>query len=404
MSRRLKILIASLIVALVLGGAYLARRAVVVAEAGADSLAGKELELAPVFEDVSLTTPVWMAQPPGTPGRWYVVEQTGRIVTFRAHPQRRDRRVALDITDRVKFGGEQGLLGLAFHPRFRENGYVFVNYTSTQSGRRETRISRFQRAADGVSFEPTSEKIILRVGQPYSNHNGGGLLFGPDGLLYIGFGDGGLAGDPDSHGQNTRTLLGSFVRIDVDSKDPYAIPADNPFADGEDGAPEIYAWGLRNPWRFSFDAKTGELWAGDVGQNDWEELSIIERGKNYGWAVYEGSHCYDPPLHLRVFGSGKCGEAKGAFEPPVLDYSQRLGDKSVTGGYVYRGRKIPSLQGKYVYADFVSGRIFSFDPTTRHNRLLLDTPLAIASFVEAHDGELGVLSYSDGRIYHLRRP
>ncbi len=370
-----------------------------VPDAGAQSLSNSTVELVRVFEDVSLQQPVWMTQAPDDPGRWYVVEQAGRLVTFTDNPKRRERSVALDITDRVEFGGEQGLLGLAFHPRYADNGYVYVNYVSEASGTKETRISRFRR--DGATaFDPDSEKILLRVEQPYSNHNGGGILFGPDGYLYVGMGDGGLAGDPKGHGQNTETLLGAFLRIDVDSKDPYAIPADNPFASGKGGAPEVWAWGLRNPWRFSFDRKTGKLWAGDVGQNAWEEVSIIEGGENYGWKFVEGTHCYDPPLHLKVFGSGECDDVEG-FASPEFDYSQANGDKSVTGGYVYRGRRIPSLRGKYVFGDFVSGRIWSWDPERRKRTLLFDTPLSIATFVESADGDLGVLNYSDGGIFHL---
>ena len=371
-----------------------------VPDASADSLKGDGVKLVRVFEDVDLQQPVWMVQPPDAANRWYALEQKGRVVTFSASNPKKTRKVALDLTDRVRFGGEQGLLGLAFHPRYADNGYVYVNYISDENPR-QTRVSRFRRASDGISFDPKSEKILLRVDQPYGNHNGGGVLFGPDGFLYIGFGDGGMAGDPHDHGQNTKTLLGAMVRIDVDGGDPYGIPKDNPFADGKKGAPEIFAWGLRNPWRFSFDRTTGKLWAGDVGQNAWEEIDVVERGHNYGWAIREGTHCYDPPAHLKVFGSGECGERDKNLTDPVLDYSQRRGDRSVTGGYVYRGKKNPALFGKYVYGDFVSGRIWAFDPATGDNTLLLDSPLAISSFVEAADGELGVLSYAEGAVYHL---
>jgi len=374
-----------------------------VPDASADSLSSERVRLERVFADVPLAQPVWLTQPPDDPDRWYALEQKGRIVTFTSTSSRRARTIALDLTDRVRFGGEQGLLGHAFHPRYAQNGYAYVNYVSASNPRR-TVVSRFTRASDGVGFDRGSEKILLRVEQPYSNHNGGGQLFGPDGHLYVGFGDGGLAGDPHDHGQNTRTLLGAMVRIDVDGGDPYEIPSDNPFADGRGGAPEVFAWGLRNPWRFSFDRKTGKLWAGDVGQNAWEEIDVVERGKNYGWAVREGNHCYDPPVHLKIFGSGECGEADKGLTPPVFEFSQRRGDRSVTGGYVYRGKRNPGLGGKYVYGDFVSGRIWAFDPATGHNELLLDTPLSISSFVESADGEIGVLSYADGAVYHLTTP
>lgn len=370
-----------------------------VPDASADSLKNSNVSLVRVFENISLTQPVWFEQEPG--GKWwYAVEQPGRLVAIpvKGSPE---RNVALDITDRVKSGGERGLLGLAFHPDYEANGHIFVNYTANQDGNLVTRVSRFTSRPDGVSFDPGSEKILLRVTQPYGNHNGGQVSFGPDGFLYIGYGDGGLAGDPKEHGQNVSTLLGTIARIDVDGGDPYAVPPDNPFAKKKGGAPEVYAWGLRNPWRFSFDSKTGKLWAGDVGQNAWEEISVVEKGKNYGWNIREGTHCYDPPMHLKPLGKGDCGREGLDLEPPVLDYSQDEGDRSVTGGYVYRGTQSPGLVGKYIYGDFVSGRIWAYDPKTKTNVLLIDTPLAISSFAQGPDGEIGVLDYSGGAVYHL---
>ena len=395
-SRTIRILAAVvLIVTLVIyfGG----RRAV--PDASADSLQRGDVRLERVFANIELRQPVWMQQPPEDRSRWFVVEQEGRLITFPDQSTTKDRHVALDISARVKSGGEMGLLGLAFHPKYGENGYIYLNYTSDE-GERHTRVSRFTRLRDdGVSFDPKSEKILLKIPQPYANHNGGQVSFGPDGLLYVGVGDGGLAGDPKEHGQNTSTLLGTMLRIDVDAKDPYGIPTDNPFA-RSGGAPEIFAWGLRNPWRFSFDRKTGKLWAGDVGQNAWEEISIIERGKNYGWNIREGTHCYDPPAHLKLLGSGDCG-SDAKLEPPVIEYSQDQGDRSVTGGYVYRGTKQRQIAGHYIYGDYVSGRIWAYDPASKESRMLLDTGCLIASFVEAADGEIGVIDYA-GKIYHLR--
>ncbi len=370
-----------------------------VADASADSLTRDGARLTRVFEGIKLDQPVFMTQAPTSASRWYVVEQKGRIVSFPNDPRTKRKSVALDITDRVASGGEMGLLGLAFHPRFADTGFIYVNYTSTKDGDRRTRISRFKRRADGISFDPASESVLLTVRQPYSNHNGGQVSFGPDGYLYIGFGDGGLAGDPGNHGQNTSTLLGGIARIDVDAKPPYGIPPDNPFAQGG-GAPELFAWGLRNPWRFSFDRQTGLLYVGDVGQNAWEEIDLVEKGKNYGWNIREGTRCYDPPLHLQPLGKGDCGE-KVALEPPIIEISQDNGDRSVTGGYVYRGKRSPKLRGAYIYGDFVSGRIWAYDLKSKRSRLLLDTASLISSFVEASDGEIGLLDYALGAVYHL---
>jgi len=224
------------------------------------------------------------------------------------------------------------------------------------------------------------------VDQPFLNHNGGQIAFGPDGLLYVGLGDGGSGGDPLGHAQDTSTLLGSILRIDVDRGTPYAVPPDNPFAAGG-GRPEIFAWGLRNPWRWSFDRETGELWCGDVGQNRWEEVDRIRRGGNYGWNVREGAHC---------FASAECDSA-GLIEP-VAEYSHDEGC-SITGGYVYRGATLPQISGAYVYGDFCSGRIwglFSAGGGALAPRLLAESGLQISSFAEDHDGELYVVDYGGG--------
>ncbi len=297
--------------------------------------------------------------------RLFVVEQPGRIRIVQggqllAQP-------FLDITDRVRGGGEQGLLGLAFHPDYPANGRFFVNYTRRPDG--ATVVAEYRVSAD-PNAAAAPERVLLVVPQPYANHNGGMVEFGPDRLLYIGLGDGGSAGDPGNRAQNRDELLGKMLRIDVDRGAPYAIPRDNPFAGGG-GRAEIFAGGLRNPWRFSFDRETGALWAGDVGQNAWEEIDIVRRGGNYGWRVMEGAHCFRPPSGCRADG----------LELPVVEYPNGGGRCSVIGGYVYRGRRIPALVGTYVYGDYCSGEIFGFVPGAPA-RALLTTGLWIASFGE----------------------
>ncbi len=243
----------------------------------------------------------------------------------------------------------------------------------------------------GQTLDPTSEQIILSVDQPFGNHNGGGIAFGNDGYLYIGFGDGGSGGDPLGNGQNTNTLLGAFLRIDVDGSAPYTIPPDNPFAAGG-GRPEIYAYGFRNPWRWSFDRGTGDLWAGDVGQGLWEEVDRVALGGNYGWDIMEGSQCYN---------AASCDSA--GMLPPIAEYSHAEGC-SVTGGYVYRGADIPQLEGTYVYGDYCSGRIWGvfYNPAGGpFSQVLLDSGRVISSFAEGHDGELYLLDYTQGSIYRL---
>ena len=296
----------------------------------------------------------------------------------------------LDIRDRVSSRGwEEGLLGLALSPN--NERYLYVYYSAANP--RRSVVSRFNY---NRAVAPDSELVILEVEQPYANHNGGQLAFGPDGYLYIGLGDGGSAGDPQGNGQNTSTLLGAILRIDVSGatvEQPYAIPPGNPFANGRNGRPEIWAYGLRNPWRFSFDRETGELWAGDVGQNHWEEIDIIERGGNYGWNVMEGNHCFRPPS----------GCESEDFIPPVWEYPLEDDACSVIGGYVYRGTAIPWLYGVYVYGDFCTGQVFGLryaDGEVIEHKLLADTGLRIASFGQDNDGELYVLSQGEG-IFRL---
>jgi glucose/arabinose dehydrogenase len=342
-----------------------------------------------VFAAISFGEPLAMLQAPGDADRWYVVVKAGRVWVFENRPDVVRSELFADIRERVQARySESGLLGMAFHPHFARNGQVFLSYT-THGTPLLSRVSRFVSRDGGRTLDAGSETVLFEVPQPYANHNGGQIAFGPDGHLYIGLGDGGAAGDPRGNGQSVETLLGAMLRIDVDKGAPYAIPPDNPFAGGG-GRPEIYAWGLRNPWRWSFDRSSGELWAGDVGQNGWEEIDKIVRGGNYGWAIREGAHCY---------GTERC-RTKGLIDP-VAEYGHSEGC-SVTGGYVYRGKAIPALQGAYLYGDFCSGRIWALCQGKGLSRLLMNSGLNISSFAEGLDGELYVLHFSSqGEIYRL---
>lgn len=375
----------------------------------ADAAPIPAVRLEPAFAALRFDRPLFLCEIPDGSGRCVVLEQGGRAWVFpkRAGVAPADRKPFLDLSDKTVPYVEMGLLGMAFHPRFPENGFVFVHYSEKPSGRNRWRgehdgvIARFAvDAEDPDRLDPASETVIMRIAQPYANHNGGGLLFGPDGFLYIGLGDGGAGGDPHGHGQNRRTLLGAMLRIDVDRRDgekPYAVPPDNPFARNDKGfRPEIWAWGLRNPWRFSFDRETGDLWAADVGQNRIEEVDLIERGKNYGWNVYEGSAPFG--------GGGRPDPSR--YEPPVVEYLQRDGGRSVTGGYVYRGCAIPALRGVYLYGDYVSGKLWGlrYDRRARRvleNRLLLETGLRISSFGEDADGGVYVVTFDGKQIYRI---
>jgi glucose/arabinose dehydrogenase len=343
-----------------------------------------------------LDKPVFAAAPSGD-SRLFIVEQTGRIRivkdgTLLSSP-------FLDISARISSGGERGLLGLAFHPRYGANGYFFLNYTDRAG---DTRIVRFGTSAEADRADPDSGKPILSVDQPYANHNGGMLLFGPDGMLYIGMGDGGSGGDPQGNGQNKGTLLGKLLRIDVDSGDPYAIPAGNPFTGASGQRAEIWATGLRNPWRFAFDPVSGLLFIADVGQNAWEEINAVPAtaaGLNYGWKTMEGNHFYP---------SGS-GSTRG-LTLPVLEYSHSEGC-SVTGGFVYRGASIPEIAGHYFYADYCSGWVRSFRMGTGGTGApgILDARVwelgnlgRILSFGQDAAGELYILS-DNGKVYRIER-
>jgi glucose/arabinose dehydrogenase len=324
----------------------------------------------------TFSKPVFLTPSPDDTDRLFVVEQDGRILILTGG--QRNSSPFLDISEQLSTGGERGLLGLAFHPRYSSNGRFFLNYTRAQDG--ATVIAEYRVSSDPDKADP-HERILLTIPQPYRNHNGGMVAFGPDALLYIGMGDGGSGGDPENRAQNREELLGKFLRIDVDGSPPYRIPPDNPFV-GQEGKPEIFALGLRNPWRFSFDRKTGELWAADVGQHTWEEINVIEKGKNYGWRLLEGTHCFNPTTDCKRLPD---------LVDPLTEYHQEQGRCSVTGGYVYRGTRIPILQGTYLFGDFCSGEIWGFRNGQTH--LLLDTDLQISSFGEDRKGELYVIGH-----------
>jgi glucose/arabinose dehydrogenase len=330
-------------------------------------------------------------------GNLYAVGQSGqvhRIVPGESGPP----STWLDIASRVSCCGERGLLGLAFHPDFESNGRFFVDYTDVNGN---TVVSEFGLTAEGTG-DPTSEKVVLTQKQPFSNHNGGMVAFGADGYLYIGLGDGGTGGDPQGNGQKLATFLGKILRIDVNSGDPYAIPADNPFQPGnaQGAQPEIWDWGVRNPWRFSFDRESGALFIGDVGQDQTEEIDVEpagEGGRNYGWNTMEGDHCY---------GNPKCDS--NGMTPPVVTYNHAFGC-SVIGGYVYRGSRFPDLVGRYLYGDLCSGRLWTLDaqaalagdPVTPEDFDRVN--VSITSFGEDEAGEL-YMTTGDGAVLSLGAP
>ena len=343
------------------------------------------------FPQLRFRRPIYFTHAPDGTNRLFVVEQSGRVHRFKNNPGARSTHLVLDISAWVgRRGEEEGLLGLAFHPEFETNQYVYLHYTAARGTRRNV-LARFVMGRAGV-IDPRSKQVVLEVAQPWSNHNGGMIAFGPDGYLYISLGDGGAGGDPRGHGQSRARLLGSILRIDVDHvRDglTYAIPPDNPFVGVADTRGEIWAYGLRNVWRFSFDRLRGDLWAGDVGQDTWEEINLIKKGRNYGWNVREGRHPF-----------GRLDRA-GPFEEPIIEHG-RDEAKSITGGYVYRGGQIPALRGHYVYGDFVTGLIWALrydgERVTEHH--CLGRVPAITSFGEDREGELYITSLN-GQLYRL---
>ena len=354
------------------------------------------MEIERAFSNLTFRQLTNLVQPETEQGRFFVTEQESRILTFPNESQAAQATLFLYISDRIiTRNNEEGLLGLAFGSDYRINSYIYVYYSASDP--RRSVLSRFSVGqGDPDVADPDSELVVMKIPQPFGNHNGGQIAFGHDGYLYISLGDGGSGGDPLGNGQDTATLLGSILRIDVRSASrdmPYRIPPDNPFLGVSGAREEVWAYGLRNPWRFSFDSETGLLWAGDVGQARWEEIDIVRKGLNYGWNIAEGRHCFSP--------STDCDMTE--LEMPVAEYGRSEGC-SITGGYVYRGQAIPWLQGVYVYHDFCSGRIWGLkyeDGAVAQQALLVDSDLSITSFGWDLEGNLYALSRDEG-IYILR--
>jgi glucose/arabinose dehydrogenase len=348
------------------------------------------LRLVPVVTS-GLSSPLYLTAPTGDTARLFVVEQSGQIRIVQ-HGQLLPAAF-LDIHTRLVSGGEQGLLSVAFHPNYATNGYFYVNYTDLNG---DTRVERYTvSAADSNLADTATHKLIIFIPQPYSNHNGGLVMFGPDGMFYIGMGDGGSGGDPQNRAQSPDSLLGKLLRIDVDGGDPYAIPAGNPFATSG-GAKEIWALGLRNPWRFAFDRSAGLLYIGDVGQGAWEEVDVqpaSQGGLNYGWRIMEGAHCYNP---------ANCSSA--GLVLPAVEYDHSNGQCAIIGGFVYRGTRFPALAGQYFYADLCAGWVRSFSyaggAVTGQTSWNLDvSPGSPLSFGEDARGELYLLTA--GGVYRI---
>ena len=345
-----------------------------------------------ILPELPLVRPVQAVQRAGDAANLYIVEQPGRIlVADPSKPDTKEAAVFLDIRERVNDGGnEEGLLSIAFHPDFEKKREIYCYYTAAKP--RRSILSRFTVSADGMSADANSEQVLLVQSQPYSNHNGGTVLFGPDDFLYLSFGDGGAANDPHHYSQDLGVLLGKVIRIDVSKPgaggEPYSVPADNPFVAKEGAKPEIWAYGTRNIWRMAFDPKTGDLWAGDVGQNIWEEVSLIKKGGNYGWNAREGFH---------EFAGGK---GDGPFEEPIVEYHHREG-MSITGGQVYRGKAMPKLDGVYLYADFVTSNVWGIrmvDGKPTKPVIIAQKRGELISSIDAmHDGSLVVSAFTGGQ-------
>lgn len=361
------------------------------------TLPPEEYTLKDAFPGLEFDMPVELTSPDDDTDRIFVIEQKGVIKVFQNKPGTKETAIFLDIEKQVSSGGEMGLLGLAFHPQFKTNGLFYVNYTRRNP--LETVIAGFRISGANPSVaDPKSETLILRFDQPYDNHNGGKIAFGNDGFLYIGTGDGGSWGDPNNRAQDRKDWLGKILRIDVDKTvgaRKYGIPPDNPYTANSQGyREEIYAYGMRNPWRFNFDRQTGQLWAGDVGQNKLEEIDVIEKGGNYGWRVMEAGECYRKNTCV----------TEGLL-PPIWSYVQGPDTgQSVTGGYVCRDKDLPSLAGKYIYGDFVTGNIWALTHhggTAVKNEKIAKISGGLPSFGQDSRKNLYVLSYNPGRIYQL---
>lgn len=395
-----------------------------------------KVELKPAFPALQVDRPVWLGEAPDGSGRLFIVEQQGRIVIIKKGSDGAAAKEFFNIVDRKPYNGsnEEGLMSIAFHPGFRTNGLFYVYYNQQNNPDQHSQPLNFMRrsvisefkvsASDPDRADLASERILLQVPQPFGNHKGGQVAFGPDGYLYLGLGDGGAQADPYGNGQNTATLLAKMIRIDVNTRAtvggglrshqlPYGFPKDNPFVkepdmNGTGARKEIYAYGFRNPWRYSWDSKTGDLWVGDVGQDAWEEVDLVTKGGNYGWNVREGIHHFKP------------GPVGAQYDEPVIEYPHNPGLKPkamfpdhspglcVIGGYVYHGKKQPALEGVYIYGDYNLGTIWGlrYDRTAKKvtaHATLLDQKGNIFSFAEDADGEVYVLM-QDGGIYFVTAP
>lgn len=368
------------------------------------------VKLVKVFPYLQIDRPIVITHAGDGTDRLFIASQKGKIYIVPNTPEDEDLeegKLFLDISDRVIYldkKNEMGLLGMAFHPDFKKNGEFFVYYSSPETPNATSVVSRFRVSKDNPDQAlADSEEILMKVEQPAWNHNGGTIVFGPDGMLYIVFGDGGAGGDAFHNGQNLSTMLGSICRIDVDHKSPglnYAIPKDNPFEDGKTPTfatirKEIWAYGFRNPWRIAFDDKTGKLWAGDVGQGIWEEIDIVVKGGNYGWSVREGKHPFGP--------NGV--EARKHLIEPIWEYDHNVG-KSITGGSVYRGKAIPAIQGMYIYGDYVSGKFWAlkYDESSKKvtaNHVIESPSIPVMTFGTDQNGEM-FLTSSFSEIYMLK--
>jgi quinoprotein glucose dehydrogenase len=353
------------------------------------------VKMVDAFPKLRFVRPLVLTHAGDGTNRVFVVSQLGSIHVFPNDQAAAKAKVFLDISKRVVYKekeNEEGLLGLAFHPRYKANGYFFVYYSTTESPH-TTVVSRFRVASDDPDrADPASELELLRVPHPFWNHKGGTICFGPDGYLYIAIGDGGSANDPHRNGQNLRTPLAKILRIDVDHRDEgkqYAVPKDNPFANSGGAAlPEIYAYGLRNVWRMAFDRQTGALWAADVGQDTWEEIDLIVPGGNYGWNLREGRHVFVPK-------GGKAhpdAERNQGMIDPIWEYHHDIG-KSITGGHVYRGSRVPELVGHYLYADYVTGKLWALRYDEAAGKVVANHPIAgnikpVFSFGEDEAGDV----------------
>ncbi|MDB5038393.1 MAG: hypothetical protein JWQ35_1921 [Bacteriovoracaceae bacterium] len=357
------------------------------------------IKISEAFKNLKFDHPVFLTYAPDSGDRIFVVEQYGTIRVFENKADVSDSKIFLDVSSKVLSpgtggGNEEGLLGLAFDPEYRTNKTFYIYYIANQPER--TVVARYHTSVDPNKADAASEEKILEVSQPYSNHKGGMIAFGPDHFLYVGLGDGGSGGDPHHNGQNKNVLLAKILRIDPHPSNghAYSIPVDNPFVQEEQEVrKEIFAYGLRNPWRFSFDRVNGDLWVGDVGQDAWEEVDLVKSGDNMGWNYYEGTHAYEGTPDSKI-----------KFKNPILEYSHKSGTGfCITGGYVYRGSKMPSLYGAYIYGDYGTGGVWAlrYDGSNVVSNEKIGSASTLASFGEDQSGEIYLISHSEGKIYTI---